>query len=463
MTIEILIVDDETDICFLTAGLLEDEGYETRQANSSEKALKAIEEKTPDLVLLDIWLEGSSMDGIELLAAIKAISKDIPVLMMSGHGNIETAVDAMKKGAYDFIEKPFKADRLLLLTERALETSALKKENQSLKQSNMQSHEIIGQNPKIKQLQNTIADISKTASRVLITGSTGSGKKTAARCIHEQSQQFGGSLIVVPCINVTAENFDALFFGTENKHTGSTQKGYLEQAARGTLVLENIEELSLNAQKKLVATLQAQTFKRIGDTEQIPISSRIISLSHYDLWARVKEGTFKEDLYYRLNTIHLEVPPLMERRDDIELLVEEFSKIIALQLNKPQPIFSEEAMIVLQSWHWPGNLRELKNLIERVLITHDQPDTPISAEMLPVEIQQNENISLMISSVQDFITKPLREAREEFERRYLQTQLLRFNNNISRMAKFVGMERSALHRKIKSLDLSTATSEEEIN
>ncbi len=460
MAVEILIVDDEADICFLTAGLLEDEGYQTRQANSSEKALAAIEEKIPDLVLLDIWLEGSAMDGIELLAAIKSINSDISVLMMSGHGNVETAVDAMKKGAYDFIEKPFKADRLLLLTERALETSALKKENQNLKQNNQQVHEISGQNPKIKQLHANIADIAKTASRVLITGPTGSGKKTVARSIHKQSQQFSGNFVLVPCINITAENFDSLFLGTENKHTGSVQQGYFEQATKGTLVLENIEELPLDAQKKLTAALLAPSFKRVGGLETMPISCRIISIAHYDLWSHVKDGLFKEDLYYRLNTIPLEIPPLANRRDDIELLVNELSKQVSAQLNKPHPVFSEEAMIILQSWDWPGNLRELKNLIERVLIMHNQPETPISAEMLPVDIKQNENINLMASNVEDFIAKPLREAREEFERRYLQTQLVRFNHNISRMAKFVGMERSALHRKIKSLNLSTTTNEE---
>ncbi len=460
MALEILIIDDEDDIRSLVAGILEDEGYETRQASSDKEALDAIRYRQPHLVLLDIWLEGSSMDGIAILEAIAKDNPDLPILMMSGHGNIETAVHAIKLGAYDFIEKPFKTDRLLLLVERALENAKLKRENKELKEKNPLFSEIIGESSKTRQLKALIQKVAPSSSRILIQGPAGSGKEVVARAIHRNSLSSEGPFIVASCANMLPESLEESLFGIEATALSPAKIGLLEKAHKGTLLLDEVGDMPLETQTKITRLLQDQTFYRVGGNDPVSVNVRIMASTTKDLQEKINQGLFREDLYYRLNVVPIQIAPLKERRDDILSLTEHFSNSISSELSLKIKTFSEDAKAILQSWDWPGNVRELKNLIERMMIitNHDE----ISSENLPEEIKNNDRITSISSAYQELISHPLREAREEFERRYLEAQLIRFNNNISRTAAFVGMERSALHRKIKSLGLTNDNNSEKI-
>ncbi len=458
MALEILIVDDEDDIRFLISGILEDEGYETRQASSDKQALEAIRYRQPHLVLLDIWLEGSQMDGIAILEHITKDNPDLPVLMMSGHGNIETAVHAIKQGAYDFIEKPFKTDRLLLLIERALENAKLKRENQELKERSSLFSEIIGDSTKTRQLKSLIQKVAPSSSRILIFGPAGSGKEVVARAIHKNSHLSEGPFIVASCANMKPETLEESLFGIEATLTTSAKIGLLEKAHKGTLLLDEVSDMPLETQTKITRLLQDQTFYRIGGSDPVSVNVRIMASTTKNLQEKINHGEFREDLYYRLNVVPIEVAPLKERREDILSLAEHFLNSVSQELSLKIKSFSEDAKVILQSWDWPGNVRELKNLVERMMILIN--DDEIMSENLPEEIKNNKRINSVNSAYQELITHPLREAREEFERRYLETQLIRFNHNISRTASFVGMERSALHRKIKSLGLTNDNNSE---
>lgn len=461
MALEILIVDDEDDIRFLTAGILEDEGYETREAASDKAALDAINYRQPHLVLLDIWLEGSRLDGLGILDAIKKDNPDLPVLMMSGHGNIETAVDAIKRGAYDFIEKPFKSDRLLLLVERALENARLKRENKELKKQSSITNDLVGDSLKMRQLKSLIQKIAPTNSRILIKGPAGSGKEIVARSIHDASLNTEGSFIIASCANMVPETLEEELFGIEGDDNNPAKIGLLEQAHKGTLLLDEVGDMPLETQAKITRLLQDQTFYRINGTRPVSVNVRIMASTTQDLTEKIADDKFREDLFYRLNVVPIEVAPLKDRRDDIIKLADYFLVMITNNLSSAIRGFSDDAKTILQSWDWPGNVRELKNLIERVVImAPDNADNEITAETLPEEIKNSDRIKSVGETYQELITKPLREAREEFERRYLETQLIRFNYNISRTASFIGMERSALHRKIKMLGL---TSDEKTN
>ncbi len=457
MALEILIVDDEDDIRSLISGILEDEGYETRQASSDKQALEAVRHRQPHLVLLDIWLEGSQMDGIAILQTIAKDNPDLPVLMMSGHGNIETAVNSIKIGAYDFIEKPFKTDRLLLLIERALENAKLKRENKELKERGFLPSELIGDSVKTRQLKSLIQKVASSSSRVLIHGPAGSGKEVVARSIHNSSSLSEGPFIVANCANMQPESLEESLFGIEATPSFPAKIGLLEKAHKGTLLLDEVSDMPIETQTKITRLLQDQTFYRIGGNEPVSVNVRIMASTTKDLQEKINQGLFREDLYYRLNVVPIEVAALKERREDIMSLAQYFLEAASHELSLKVKNFTEDAEVILQSWDWPGNVRELKNLVERMMITTSSAE--ITPENLPEEIKNNDRITSISSAYQELISHPLREAREEFERRYLEAQLIRFNHNISRTASFVGMERSALHRKIKSLGLTSNNSE----
>ncbi|MGU3574878.1 sigma-54-dependent transcriptional regulator [Brucellaceae bacterium C25G] len=451
MADEILVVDDEADIRELVAGILSDEGHETRTAFDADSALAAINDRVPRLVFLDIWLQGSRLDGLALLDEIKKLHPDLPVVMISGHGNIETAVSAIRRGAYDFIEKPFKADRLILIAERALETSKLKREVSDLRKRSGDNLELLGQSLAMSHLRQTIDRVAPTNSRIMITGASGSGKELTARAIHTQSARANGPFVTLNAAMITPERMEIELFGTE-MDGGERKVGALEEAHGGILYLDEIADMPRETQNKILRVLVDQQFERVGGTKRVKVDVRIISSTAQNLEAMIAEGRFREDLYHRLSVVPVQVPPLSTRREDIPMLVEFFMKQIGEQAGiKPRPIGSD-AMAVLQAHSWPGNVRQLRNNIERLMILArgDDPDEPITAELLPADI--GDTLPRTPSeSDQHIMALPLREAREMFEKEYLIAQINRFGGNISRTAEFVGMERSALHRKLKSL------------
>ena len=452
MAHEILIVDDEADIRVLVSGILEDEGYITRQAKCSDTAIDAIEQRRPSLVLLDIWLQGSALDGLGILKKIRHDHPSIPVLMMSGHGTIETAVQALKNGAYDFIEKPFKTDRLLLLVTRAIEADQLKRENKELRQRNAPALNLIGGSPPIRDLISSIHKVAPTNSRVLITGPSGAGKETAARLIHAHSPRKDGPFITVNCTTLNPEQFDEDFFGTVGDKDNSGKVGTFEAAQSGTLLLDEVGDMPAICQNKIVRILQDASFQRLGSPATVDVDVRIIATTSHDLGKSLEKQNFREDLFYRLNVVPIDIPWLRDRRDDIPDLASHFMTTCAELNTKPHLQFSKDAMAVLQSYDWPGNVRELKNIIERIVIMSPNEETDkVTADALPPEI-----MNVPVSSEWDMDGRimglPLREAREVFERVYLEGQLSRFSGNISKTAEFVGMERSALHRKLKQLN-----------
>ncbi len=455
MAPDILIVDDEHDIRELVSGILQDEGYLTRTARDSDDALAAVTNRRPSLIFLDIWLQGSRLDGLQLLDAFKQQHPELPIVMISGHGNIETAVAAIKKGAYDFIEKPFKADRLVLVAERSLENSRLKREVRALKQLAPMPSTLIGKSPSINQLRQTIEKVAPTNSRILIVGPSGSGKELAARTIHSLSARAEGPFIVINAAAITPERMEVELFGVEGANGSAERKiGALEEAHGGTLFIDEIGDMPRETQNKILRVLVDQTFQRVGGTNKLTVDVRIASSTSRNIEAAIAAGRFREDLYHRLSVVPIRVPPLAERREDIPDLVHYFMDQISLATGLPKRVIGEDAMAVLQSHDWPGNVRQLRNNVERLLIlAGGDPEATITASMLPQAVGSMVPAMPNGNGGEHLMGLPLREAREVFEREYLVAQISRFGGNISRTAEFVGMERSALHRKLKALGI----------
>ncbi len=459
---DILIVDDEADICKLVQGILEDEGYHTRLAANAQQAREAINEKAPSLVILDIWLQGSDQDGLQLLETIKKDNPHIPVIMISGHGTIETAVSAIKQGAYDFIEKPFKAGRLLLMVGRALETAALKRENEMLRQRAPDPQEMIGDSREMNTLRQMIERIGPTSSNVLLTGEAGAGKDLVARAIHNASLRRDAPYLVLNCATLHPERIEAELFGMEKTANQPGQTGILEQANGGTLLLDEVADMPLETQGKIVRAIQEQRFQRLGGAPFVQVDVRIIASSNRDLEMAMQNGDFRQDLYYRLNVMPVRVPPLREHSSDIGPLCAYFIKTISKQSGLPVKSFSSEALRMLEGYGWPGNVRQLRNIVEWIMIMNSHSEgEKITRSQLPPEISGGKvsprsanDDSSAAADMSDFVGMPLREAREIFEKQYLSTQIDRFEGNISKTAQFIGMERSALHRKLRSLDIA---------
>jgi two-component system nitrogen regulation response regulator NtrX len=456
MASDILVVDDEADIRELIAGILEDEGHSTRLARDSDETLKAIEERRPSLVILDIWLQGSKLDGLELLDRIKKAHPDLSVIIISGHGNIETAVAAIKRGAYDYIEKPFKADRLVLITARALEASRLRRENRELRERSSYSFDMIGRSAAINQLRQAIDKVAPTNSRVLITGPSGSGKELAARVMHAKSGRAEGPFVVLNAAAMVPDRMELELFGTEEGGGAGPRKvGALEEAHNGTLYIDEIADMPLETQAKILRVLVEQRFQRLGGGPKVHVDVRVVSSTSHDLQKKMGAGRLREDLYHRLNVVPIRVPGLAERREDLPELVRYFVQTISVASGLAPRRIGDDAMAVLQSHDWPGNVRQLRNNVERLMIlVGGDPDSVITADMLPDEIVSPVPLSPNGAGGEHFMSLPLRDAREIFEREYLLAQVNRFGGNISRTAEFIGMERSALHRKLRALGVN---------
>ncbi|MGX7707621.1 nitrogen assimilation response regulator NtrX [Methylobacterium sp. Gmos1] len=454
MSADILIVDDEADIRELVAGILDDEGHRTRTAGSSDEALAAIEARRPHLVFLDIWLQGSRLDGLQVLDVIKAQAPDLPVVMISGHGNIETAVSAIKAGAYDFIEKPFKADRLILVAERALEASRLKREVRDLKARSGQASRIVGASVAANQLRQTVERVAPTNARVMISGAPGSGKELSARTIHAASSRANGPFVVINAATITPDTMEAELFGVEAADGKPRRVGALEEAHGGSLYIDEVADMPRETQNRILRVLVDQNFQRVGGTTRVHVDVRIISSSSRDLAEEIAGGRFREDLFHRLSVVPIRIPSLAERREDVPELIAFFMEQISAATGLPQRRIAADAMAVLQSHDWPGNVRQLRNNVERLMIlTQGDPETEVTTEMLPSEVGALVPTTPSGAGGEKLMSLALREAREIFEREYLVAQIARFSGNISRTAEFIGMERSALHRKLKSLGI----------
>jgi len=460
MAHDILIVDDEADIRVGVSGILQDEGFQTREAANSTQALAGIRSRQPSLVILDIWLQGSELDGIEILKIIRREAPNLPVLMISGHGTIEMAVAAIKIGAYDFIEKPFKSDRMLLLVERAIESARMKRDYEELKLRAGVDTDLIGQSPVMAHLRQDIVKAAPYNSRVLISGPAGSGKELAARVLHRHSRRSPGAMVVLNCATLRPEHFEEELFGIEPGAAGpdSPRKiGTFEQAHGGTLLLDEVADMPLETQGKIVRVLHEQTFERVGGKTKVDVDVRVVASSNRDLVAEKDAGRFREDLFYRLNVFPIRVPSLRERREDIPLLVRYFMDRSAQNAGLSPRVLGEDAMAALQAYDWPGNVRQLKNVVDWIMImAPGEAREMVRADMLPAEIGSIAPTVLRWEKGGEIMSLPLRDAREVFEREYLLAQVTRFGGNISRTAAFIGMERSALHRKLKSLGVLTA-------
>ncbi|EAQ03577.1 nitrogen assimilation regulatory protein NtrX [Pseudooceanicola batsensis HTCC2597] len=451
---DILIVDDERDIRELISDILEDEGYATRLAGNSDECMAHLNTEPPGLMILDIWLKDSRMDGIDILKHVKRDNPDVPVVIISGHGNIEIAVAAIKQGAYDFIEKPFNIDQLLVVIRRAMETSRLRRENQQLRRKDNQSAEMVGESAAFRALLGQLEKVTKSNGRVMLTGPSGSGKEVAARHIHAQSNRAGGPFVSVNCATIEADRMEEVLFGRENSERG-VEPGLLEQAHGGVIYFDEVADMPIGTQSKILRVLVEQQFLRVGGSDKVRVDLRVISSTSRDLEAEIAAGTFRQELYHRLNVVPIAVPSLADRREDIPVLADYFIETLHRTQGLPQRRLSEEAAALMQTMIWPGNVRQLRNVIERILILGDGTGEIETREVPSDDEKPAEDGRVVLSGA--LATLPLREAREAFEREYLLTQINRFGGNISKTAQFVGMERSALHRKLKSLGVVTST------
>ena len=452
MALEVLVVDDEADIRELVSGVLEDEGYAVRTAADSTQTLDAFEERRPSMVLLDVWLQGSRLDGLQLLQEIKRRDPTVPVLMISGHGNLDTAVAAVREGAIDFIEKPFEAERLLYLVDRATDTERLRRENESLRRQVGHEEQLHGTSVAINTVRATLKRVAPTGSRVLITGPAGVGKEIAARMIHNWSPRAKAPFVVLPAAMMSPDRVEEELFGSEAE--GVSRSGLLEHAHGGTLFLDEIADMPLTTQGKILRVLTDQSYHRIGGQRPVKVDVRVLSATSRNLSDEIAAGRFREDLFYRLNVVPVRIPPLRERREDIPEMVAYFLARFAAERHMATPSISEEAMAALQAHDWPGNVRQLRNIIERTIILAPGDRVGcIDVDLLPPEILENQTAMGGPTAAVAIMGSPLREARESFEREYLKIQIRRFSGNISRTASFIGMERSALHRKLKALGI----------
>jgi len=455
--ITILVVDDEDDICNMVSEILKDEGYEVRTANGYSSALDVIEKENITLILTDIWMNNNTIAGIQLLECSKKINSLTPVIMMSGHGNIETAMKAAKSGAYDFIEKPFKSERLILLIEKALEERRLKIKILDYETKENQQTELVGNSNLFKNIKSQLEKISLSNSRVLLSGPSGAGKELIARWIHKNSERKNFPFTVASCATLSPERVEEVLFGWDDNSTilnkNESNLGLFEQSNNGTIFFDEICDLPLETQGKLVQVIQDQSFYKIGSNKKITVDVRIISASNKDLFKSVKDGVLREDLYYRLSVVPINIPPLNNRVEDIELLIQHFLKLLSKESGNNQIHIARETLVILQSYEWPGNVRQLKNILEWLIIMYGEQDNfIILPSHLPPEIvglKSSENIKNINS-----LEMPLKDARKLFEKNYIKEQLNRFKGNIARTSTYIGMDRSALHRKLKELDIN---------
>lgn len=452
---DILIVDDERDIRELIGDILRDEGFSTRLAANSEECMAELNREPPSLMILDIWLKDSKMDGIDILKSVKRDTPEVPVIIISGHGNIEIAVAAIKQGAYDFIEKPFNIDQLLVVISRAMETSRLRRENLELRRKETSASDMIGSSPAFKALRGQLDKLTGSNARVMLTGPAGSGKEIAARYIHAESNRAGGPFVSVSSASIEPDRMEQVLFGRETPERG-VEPGLLEQANGGIVFFDEVGDMPLGTQSKILRVLTEQQFQRVGGTDNVRVDLRVISSTNRDLAQDVADGAFRQELFHRLNVVPVEVPPLEDRLEDIPELSDHFIGEFNRTQGLPLRNLSDEAVALLQTMSWPGNVRQLRNVIERVLILGSE-EGDIAASELPVSSEPETNGDGRVVLSGSLATLPLREAREMFEREYLLTQINRFGGNVSRTATFVGMERSALHRKLKSLNVVTST------
>ena len=449
---DILIVDDERDIRELISDILEDEGYATRLAGNSDECLAHLNTEAPALMILDIWLKDSRMDGIDILKHVKRDNPDVPVVIISGHGNIEIAVAAIKQGAYDFIEKPFNIDQLLVVIRRAMETSRLRRENQQLRRKDTQSADMVGNSATFRTLMGQLDKVTKSNGRVMLKGPSGSGKEIAARYIHAHSNRADAPFVVVSCATIESDRMEEVLFGREGSERGIEQ-GLLEQAHGGVIYFDEVADMPIGTQSKILRVLVDQQFTRVGGSDKVRVDLRVVSSTSRDLEAEIDSGTFRQELYHRLNVVPIEVPSLADRREDIPVLAQYFIEGLHKSQGLPLRALSEDAAALMQTMVWPGNVRQLRNVIERILILGDGTGEIEPREVPAEDDKPSEEGRVVLSGT--LATMPLREAREAFEREYLLTQINRFGGNISKTAQFVGMERSALHRKLKSLGVVT--------
>ena len=460
MISDILVVDDEVDIRELVAAILQDDGYAVRTAHNAEAAHAAIRARKPALIVLDIWMAGGGMDGLELLDLVKTLDVDLPVVMISGHGNIETAVSAIKRGAYDFVEKPFKSDRLLLIVERALEAADLRRENKRLRTQAIVPDGMVGASVASQQLRAMIAKVAPANSRVLISGPPGAGKETAARLIHAASPRVRGEFVAISAAGMTPQRMDLELFGEEGEGDCPARIGVFERAHGGTLYIDDIADMPRETQSRILRVLVEQRFRRVGGAQDVQVDVRVVSSTSRDLSEEIASGRLREDLFHRLNVVPLRVPGLAERREDIPALIEYYLDRLSAASGLPKRRLAADAYATLQVQAWPGNVRQLRNVVERILIlAAGDPEQPITADMLPPEAAATPPTGGL--GAERIIALPLREARELFEREYLDAQIMRFGGNISRTAAFIGMERSALHRKLKSLGFGAGPAADE--
>lgn len=452
MTIDVLVVDDEADIRETVSGLLEDEGHTVAVAANADAAMNVLKRDNPRVVVLDVWLEGSRVDGVELLKEIKAESADAVVLMMSGHADVETAVAAIQEGAYDFIEKPFAADRMIISVARAAEAADLRVEIASLKAATRRDWPMVGQSSVISSLRNQVTRLAQANSRVLIVGPSGAGKEVIARRIHAGSVRAEKPFVAINCAGIRPETMETTLFG-DQVADGVTAPGLLQQADGGVILLDEVADMPLETQAKMLRVIQEQTFTPVGASQPISVDIRVMASTSRDLVALCREGAFREDLYFRLNVVPIAAPPLSARPDDIPALVEHFVDR-AVAAGQPRRRLSEAAISALQAHAWPGNVRQLRNVVEWLLImAAGGPGEEIDIEALPPDILGEDPRALLDNRRNDVMELPLKEAREEFERNYLSAQMARFGGNVSKTAKIIGMERSALHRKLRALNI----------